>query len=84
MKLKVVTPLPRNPVPSLESTLLLSLEQHGEEVAVMAQLEGIPMTFRYILTIGEKGLWRSAWAEGLGLPTGGEGRIVDCTKNGRE
>ena len=72
--------MPTRPESPPEPVLLFKLEQRAAGIAVIAQLEGDPEAkARVILTIGEEGIRRCDWVGGLGLPTEGADRVVDCT-----
>ena len=77
MKLKVVTTFPEKPPLLPEPVLLFKLEQQAEGLAMVVQLEGDSLRTRHILTISEKGIRRTRWAGGLGLPVDEVGRVVD-------
>ena len=80
MKFKIMPAQPGRPPAPAEPVLLFELRQHRDGVVVTALLEGDPKAeTRYLLTIGERGIWRWGYARGLGLPTDEAGRVVDRT-----
>ena len=79
MKFKIMPTRPDSPPAPPESVLLFDLKYHSKGIAVVAWPERGASMARYILVIGENGLWRPCYTGGIGLPTDELGRMVDCT-----
>ena len=59
-----------------ESVVTVWLRSFGDGVCVVAKVDG---RSKNVVHLNEAGIYRHGSAQGIGLPTGAQGRIVDCT-----